>query len=54
MDKHNSVKDSDGNTNLNWQDEFQAPNSYVAYYHKLVNMLTQFENMRNAHFGSIG
>lgn len=30
---------------MNWQDEFQGPNEYIAYCHKFVKMLSQFEQI---------
>lgn len=42
VDRHIEVKESDGNTNLDWADKFQVPNEYVAYHHKIFEMLAWF------------
>lgn len=47
------VNDLDRNTNLNLQNKIKVHNEFVAYFHKVVEMLMLFENMWEGHLGSI-
>lgn len=41
--RHNAGRELDGNANVHWQDELKVPNKYVAYRHKFLETLAQFE-----------
>lgn len=45
MSRQNAVKEVHGKENLNWQDELQVANEYVAYRQKFFEMLAQFDYM---------
>lgn len=53
MNRNYAVKDSDGNLNLDWKDEFKVLYEFVAHHHKFVEILAKFKNMWEGHLGSI-
>lgn len=53
MDRHDAVKESEGNAGIDWRDELKLQNKYVAYRHLFVNVLAQFENTRDSHLGQL-